>query len=263
MPAKNEEGQVRVMSTFAMNFFLAWTAFFWGIVVLSGALFYMEKLDFTNSGRIGLYSVSVWLNGWLVPWWFGKTDTVDARLATYHDALMVWMLSYGMTNLLWEVPWVLSSPVIFKDIHTVADLEGKSEYMRESLGNMFYWVMAAFGAVDLRTVNHSGTFYAVEFFCFTNVASTVYFYFLNKKRSIDRYLVPVIFCGQPIAATFIFTFSEVFDSYANMPGGVADTLLALVWTQYQYFFFPMFTGAMGVALLRADWRGDRNTNAQK
>ena len=38
------------------------------------------------------------------------------------------------------------------------------------------------------------------------------------------------------------------------PGGIADTLLALVWTQYQYFFFPMIMGAMGVALLREDWR---------
>ena len=61
-------------------------------------------------------------------------------------------------------------------------------------------------------------------------------------------------CGEPIAATFIFTVSEVFDGFVNMPGGVADTLLALVWTQYQYFFFPMIMGAMGVALLREDWR---------
>jgi len=37
-------------------------------------------------------------------------------------------------------------------------------------------------------------------------------------------------------------------------GGVADTLLALLWTQYQYFVFPMIFGALGVRLLREDWR---------
>ena len=37
-----------------------------------------------------------------------------------------------------------------------------------------------------------------------------------------------------------------------MPGGVADTLLALVWTQYQYFFFPLIFGYIGYQLLIAD-----------
>ena len=27
-----------------------------------------------------------------------------------------------------------------------------------------------------------------------------------------------------------------------MSGGVADTLLALLWTQYQYFLFPLIFG---------------------
>ena len=34
----------------------------------------------------------------------------------------------------------------------------------------------------------------------------------------------------------------------------ACTLLALVWTQYQYFVFPIIFGLMGVTLLRDDWR---------
>jgi hypothetical protein len=36
--------------------------------------------------------------------------------------------------------------------------------------------------------------------------------------------------------------------------GPADTLLALAWTQYQYFFFPMIFGYLGFRLLREDWR---------
>ena len=39
--------------------------------------------------------------------------------------------------------------------------------------------------------------------------------------------------GEPVATTFIFLFSEVFGGFENMPGGLADTLLALLWTQYQ------------------------------
>ena len=57
-------------------------------------------------------------------------------------------------------------------------------------------------------------------------------------------------CGEPIAATFIFSFAEVFGGFENMVGGVADTLLALVWTQYQYFLFPMTFGWLGFRLLR-------------
>jgi hypothetical protein len=46
----------------------------------------------------------------------------------------------------------------------------------------------------------------------------------------------------------------VFAGFENMPGGVADTLLALVWTQYQYFLFPLIFGYFGVELLLEDWR---------
>jgi hypothetical protein len=47
---------------------------------------------------------------------------------------------------------------------------------------------------------------------------------------------------------------EVFAGFANMVGGVADILLALVWTQYQYFVFPLIFGYLGYQLLLEDWR---------
>ena len=67
-------------------------------------------------------------------------------------------------------------------------------------------------------------------------------------------VVAVLGCGEPVAATFIFSFTEVFAGFENMVGGVADTLLALVWTQYQYFLFPLIFGYFGVKLLLDDWR---------
>jgi hypothetical protein len=39
-----------------------------------------------------------------------------------------------------------------------------------------------------------------------------------------------------------------------MTGGVADTLLALIWTQYQYFVFLLIFGVWGFHLLREDLR---------
>jgi len=114
--------------------------------------------------------------------------------------------------------------------------------------------LASFGSVDLRTVNHNSTFYVVELFAFVNVFSTMCFFYLNRKRSPYRYLIVVLGCGEPIAATFIFSFAEVFGGFENMTGGVANTLLALLWTQYQYFIFPMIFGYMGFRLLREDWR---------
>ena len=37
-----------------------------------------------------------------------------------------------------------------------------------------------------------------------------------------------------------------------MPGGLAYTLLALVWTQYQYLVFPIIRGWMACKLLFDD-----------
>ena len=43
-----------------------------------------------------------------------------------------------------------------------------------------------------------------------------------------------------------------------MTGGVADTLLALVWTQYQYFVFPLIFGYIGYKLLMQDLAASRS-----
>jgi hypothetical protein len=177
-----------------------------------------------------------------------------SRLDLYHDCLVIWVLSYAMTNALWEIPWVIFSPFIFHDLHTIDDVLAYTGYMRESIVHMYWWMLASFGSIDLRTVNHDPTFFTVEIFAFANLFTTFYFFHLNKKRSPYRYLIAVLGCGEPIAATFIFSFAEVFAGFENMVGGVADTLLALVWTQYQYFVFPMIFGVLGYRLLLDDWR---------
>eukprot|EP00010_Vexillifera_abyssalis_P002781 CAMPEP_0201562746 /NCGR_PEP_ID=MMETSP0173_2-20130828/79499_1 /ASSEMBLY_ACC=CAM_ASM_000268 /TAXON_ID=218659 /ORGANISM="Vexillifera sp., Strain DIVA3 564/2" /LENGTH=168 /DNA_ID=CAMNT_0047977345 /DNA_START=1328 /DNA_END=1837 /DNA_ORIENTATION=- len=157
-----------------------------------------------------------------------------------------------MTNILWELPWVALSPWIFDGMHTVQDVIAQETYMRETPMNMYYWVMASFSSVDLRTVNHDPTFYVVELYAVANVAATCLFFYLNYKRSPHRYAVAMLMSGEPVAATFIFSFAEVFASYKNMSGGVFDTLLALVWTQYQYLIFPLFIGVFAYKLLLND-----------
>ena len=74
------------------------------------------------------------------------------------------------------------------------------------------------------------------------------------STKISLYGIAVLGCGEPVAATFIFSFAEVFAGFENMVGGVADILLALVWTQYQYFVFPLIFGVLGYRLLMDDWR---------
>ena len=133
---------------------------------------------------------------------------------------MVWVVSYRMTNALWEIPWVILSPLVLD---------------------------------DLRTVNHNGTFYALELYAFVNVTTVLWSFRLNQRRSPYRCLVPVLGCGEPAAVTFIFTFSEVFSGFEDMPDGAADTLLALVWTQHQHLICPLIFGYVGVKLLHADW----------
>jgi hypothetical protein len=217
------------------------------------ALFFFGVLDFVSSGRLSLYGISVWLNGWLLAFVAQRRES-RSRLDLHHDCLVIWLLSYAMTNLLWEIPWVISSPFVFHDLHGIDAVVAQTGYMRSSLSHMYWWVLASFGSVDLRTVNHNSTFYTVELFAFANVLATLCFFHLNRKRSPYRYLIVVLGCGEPIAATFIFSFSEVFGGFENMVGGVPDTLLALVWTQYQYFLFPMIFGYLGFQLLREDWR---------
>jgi hypothetical protein len=241
----------RSISRTARQYFVIWTAVFWGGVGMCAALFFTGVLDFASSAKISLYGISVWLNGWLLALVARRRESRSTP-DLHHDALVIWMVSYAMTNVLWEIPWVIFSPIIFVDLHTLGDIVANTDYMRSSILHMYWWMLSSFGSVDLRTVNHDGTFYAVELFAFANVLMTVWFFRLNKRRSPYRYLIAVIGCGEPIAATFIFSFSEVFNGFVNMTGGVADTLLALVWTQYQYFLFPMIFGLWAFQLLRED-----------
>jgi hypothetical protein len=243
----------RVASRSTIKVFWTCTALVWGGVGVNAVLFFVGVLDFVTSTKIGLYAISVWLNAWMLVFLLPKNKG-RSKLDLYHDALVVWMLSYMLTNALWEIPWVLFSPFVFENLHTLGDVVAQTDFMRESPLNMYWWVLASFSSVDLRTVNHNSTFYTLELYSFVNVASVIFFFYLNKKRSPYRYLIPVLGSGEPVAATFIFSFSEVFAGFENMPGGVADTLLALVWTQYQYFLFPLIFGYFGVKLLMEDWR---------
>ena len=254
----NIVGQVpeRAASQSTVKAFWTITALVWAGVGVCAALFYVGIFDFTTSAKIGLYAISVWLNVWMVVFLLPENKTLS-KLDLYHNALVVWMLSYMLTNTLWEIPWVLFSPFVFQDLHTLADVVAYTDYMRESPLHMYWWVLASFSSVDLRTVNHNSTFYTLELYAFVNVLTVIWFFRLNKKRSRYRYLIPVLGSGEPVASTFIFSFSEVFGGFENMSGGVADTLLALVWTQYQYFLFPLIFGYFGVKLLMEDWRQSR------
>jgi hypothetical protein len=84
------------------------------------------------------------------------------------------------------------------------------------------------------------------------VATFTAFYFLDKKKHPLRYVLPVLNGPMVIASTLIFSFSEVFGGLENMSGGVADTLLALVWTQYLYVLFPAAMFHFGIRLLLND-----------
>ena len=243
----------RVASRSTIKVFWTCTALVWGGVGVCAVLFFVGVLDFVTSAKIGLYAISIWLNAWMLVFLL-RQNKGRSRTDLYHDALVVWMLSYALTNALWEIPWVLFSPFVFENLHTLGDVVAYTDFMRESPLNMYWWVLASFSSVDLRTVNHNSTFYTLELYSFVNVLSVVFFFYLNKKRSPYRYLIPVLGSGEPVASTFIFSFSEVFAGFENMPGGVTDTLLALVWTQYQYFLFPLIFGYFGVRLLLQDWR---------
>ena len=207
----SEVGCERHITTGAWTWFVRWTALWWGLVPVWAGLFFVGYLDFELSTKISLYGVSIWLNGWVLAWVKGWRDKLP-RLQVFHDCLSLWLISYAMTNLLWEVPWVIFSPTLFQNLDTLEAVNAQSKWAHSSVWNMWWWVLASFSSVDLRTVKHDGTFYSLEILCFTNVASTLLYFYLNKKQSVDRYVIPVVWCGQPIAATFIFSFSEVFDN---------------------------------------------------
>lgn len=245
--------QPRTLHPSATRLFLGWTALWWGLAGACAVAFFFGALDFRDSSRIALYGISIWLNAWLLIWFFQRRNYATQG-DFWHDCLVVWMLCYAFTNVVWEIPWLIFSPILFVGMGSMEDLLAQVAYMRESMLHMYWWSLGAFGAVDLRTINRDPTFYTLELYAFVNVAVTLYFFHLNRIRSPHRYLVAVIGCGEPIASTFIFTFTEVFAGFENMVGGIADTLLALVWTQYQYFFFPMVFGYLGYKLLLEDWK---------
>ncbi|MCY4044394.1 MAG: hypothetical protein OXE99_04880 [Cellvibrionales bacterium] len=244
---------VRPLAASTLPVFYIITAIFWGASGVFAVLFFLGVMDFTTSTKLSLYGISIWLNGWLLALIMGKNAHRD-KLSMYHDCLIIWMISYAVTNMLWEIPWVIFSPFVFENLHTLNDVIAYEPYMRESVFNMYWWVLASFGSVDLRTVNHDPTFFTLEIYSFVNVLSTIYFFYLNNKQSPFRYLIPVLGSGEPIASTFIFSFTEVFADFENMPGDIWDTLLALVWTQYQYILFPLIFGYLGVKLLFDDWQ---------
>ena len=243
----------RSLSKPAQRIFVVATSIWAAATVTVMVLFYVGVLDFVNSSRLSMYFISIWLNAWILVWALRRFAGQD-RIDFWHDLMVVWMVCYLITNIQWEIPWFIFSTFVFQDINTLDDLVAKTDYIRESPLHLYYWILGTFGALDLRTVNHNGTFLALEMFAFFNLAGTLYFFHLNKKRSPYRYLLVVISCGEPVASTVIFSFSEVFDGFVNMPGNVWDTLLALVWTQYQYIVFPMIFGALASKMLLDDLR---------
>eukprot|EP01095_Lingulamoeba_sp_RSL-Kostka_P016882 TRINITY_DN8479_c0_g1_i1.p1 TRINITY_DN8479_c0_g1~~TRINITY_DN8479_c0_g1_i1.p1 ORF type:complete len:269 (+),score=12.49 TRINITY_DN8479_c0_g1_i1:140-946(+) len=231
--------------------FVVWTLLFWLSVPIIALMFYFSLIDFVTSAQISLYGISIWLNGWLFALIKKSSRT---KFSFYHDCLVLWMISYAMTNLFWEIPWLITSPWLFKDLNTLNDVVAKTGWMRESIFNMYFWALSSFSSCDLRTVNHNSTFYSLELYAFINVPATILFLYLNYKKYLFRYLLPLITCGCPIAFTFVFSASEAIGGFADIPGGVADVLLALVWTQYQYFFFPMLVGFWSTVLFLEDLR---------
>merc|ERR1711991_696255 len=133
----------RRVSAASWRRFVAWTLLWWpGVVGSAAGLFWVGRLSFHAASRVGLYGVSVWLNGWLLallspslPW-----------QQRFHDCIALWGLSYGLTNLVWEVPWIFfSRGPLLDDLATPALLAAGGERMREEgLLGMFRWMLASF-----------------------------------------------------------------------------------------------------------------------
>jgi hypothetical protein len=63
--ASPQLGPMRQMSSSAFSVFLAWTALGWGIVGVCFVGVFLGHMGFELSTKVGLYSVAVWLNGWI------------------------------------------------------------------------------------------------------------------------------------------------------------------------------------------------------
>lgn len=245
--------ETRTLSSVSLKRFLIWTGFWWSLVVLWAVLFYTSYINFTFSAKASLYGISVWLNGWLLALYKTESD-LRTRFEVLHDCLVLWMISYVITNVAWELPWLIFSHSVFTNLETLDDVINQSSYMRESPLNLWFWVIGSFSAVDLRTVNHNSTFFTLELYAIVNIFETLLFFRLNKQRSCLRYLVPVVGAGAPVVLTLMFSLTEVFNGFENMAGGTADTLLALFWTQYQYVLFPIIFGIWGMEMFQNDWK---------
>jgi hypothetical protein len=186
-PSEHGLAPRRVVGRRTVALFILWTALFWGGVGVLGVLFYLSVLDFVTSAKTALYFISVWLNGWLIPLVLSRISrnpdgSGSAKwFEVWHECLVLWQVSYAITNIFWEIPWVLASPFVFEGLTTLDDVVAKSDWMRESPVNMWFWALSAFASVDLRTVNHSPTFYALELYSFVNVFTVAAFLVLNHR----------------------------------------------------------------------------------
>ena len=240
------------MTARSKTIFWGTTAAFWSIPAISGLLFGIGAWDNAFASKLSLYAVSIWLNACCLML-IGRRDETRSRALVYREFLVAWMISFGMTNVLWEWPWFLTSKFVFSGLHSYQDWVAFGGHIRE---HMWLWPLASFGAVDLRTINGNGTFMAVEMLSIPSVLTFTAFYFLDRKQHRLRYVLPLFNGPMVVGGTLIFSFSEVFGNYANMPGGVADTLLALVWTQYQYVLFPAAMFYVALRLLLHDQARD-------
>jgi hypothetical protein len=228
------------------------TAVFWSIPALCGLLFWRGVWENMLASKVSLYAVSIWLNTCCLVL-IRRPDETRSRAGVYREFVIAWMISFSMTNVLWEWPWFLSSKLVFHGLHTTQDWIGLTPRLRE---HMWLWPLASFGAVDLRTINGNGGFMAIEMLSIPSVLTFAAFYLLDRKRHRLRYVLPIVNGPMVVGGTLIFSFSEVFGGYRNMPGGLADTLLALVWTQYQYVLFPAVMCYFSLRLLLHDQARD-------
>jgi len=236
------------MTTRSKSIFWTTTAVFWAVPAVSGVLFWLGVWENAFASKVSLYTVSVWLNACCLMLIRRRGET-RTRALVYREFLIAWMISFAMTNVLWEWPWFLTSKFVFAGLHTYDDWLGLATRIREQ---MWLWPLASFGSVDLRTINGNGTFMAVEMLSIPSVLTFTAFYFLDRRRHRLRYVLPLFNGPMVVGGTLIFSFSEVFGSYQNMAGGTADTLLALVWTQYQYVVFPAAMFYVALRLLLHD-----------
>lgn len=224
------------------------TAFFWIIPAICGVLFFLDIWDNLLASRVTLYAMSFWFNACCLML-IRRPDETRTRASVYREFMIAWMITFSMTNLLWEWPWFLSSKFLFHGLHSFEDWIGLSAHIRE---HMWLWPLATFGPIDLRTINGDGAFMAVEMVSISSVLTFTVFYFLDRKKHPLRYVLPLFNAPMVIAGTLVFSFSEVFGGYQNIPGGLADTLLALLWSQYQFVLFQAMMFYFSLRLLLND-----------